>query len=73
MAREVKPAELYSLYMKGWRHGASAGFMDPILANHDNGEIRRAYDDGYQAGRLARERTAEVASKTYGHVLRTQD
>lgn len=58
---------LWMVYMRGWSHGATSRALDPACTQHDDPEIRRAYDHAYEHGRDARRVAAAHASRFYGY------
>lgn len=72
----MKPADLYHVFMKGFKVGASFGALDPKCSEHESEEIRVAYADGWKVGRDARRASSELATRRTGYrpgILRIQE
>lgn len=72
---EIDASNQYASFMKGWVDGARVTATHTLFTEHTSQLIRDAYNAGYTAGRAARNKAAEDASRTYGYtpsVLRLQ-
>lgn len=71
----AKPREIYMIYMRGFRRGATYGAIDRAAVEHDDEDIRCAWNMGYLAGRDALRVAEERAQELSGYqpsILRTQ-
>ena len=73
------PFDLFHTHMRAFKLGASTGAIGEWhqrAQNHEDIAIRKAWSDGYAAGREARSTAVEHASKLYDHkpsILRLAD
>lgn len=66
---------LYHSFMRGARHAAGSKPLDPRFTEHASPEIRKAYADGWEAGRKAMSAVSCTATELYGYkpsILRLQ-
>lgn len=73
--RDMRPAELFHCYMRGWKHGAVGTAMDPKFTGHEDGEFAAEYSAGYEDGYLLRKQTQTSAADRLGYkpsILRVQ-
>jgi hypothetical protein len=65
-----RPYELFTCYMRGWRHGAAASGMDAKFTKHKDGDLVAEYDAGYTAGYLDRQKVQTEAAERLGYTPR---
>lgn len=63
----IRPADLYYNHMFGFFAGAGCKTIDKNRAEHADESMRKAYADGWKAGKEAIKREHEVVQKLYGY------
>lgn len=66
-SKELDAANRFAAFQKGWAAGAVGREMDARLVDSINDGIKRAYEQGYTEGMLARDKALRGASNRYGH------
>lgn len=64
---EIRAANQYQAYVKGWSCGARSGMKDVCMETHFDNDIRAAYELGYVDGLRSRAMALSSASKRYRH------
>lgn len=75
MSRDLTPFERFHSFMKGWRCGATSGFLDEAFTKHESAEIRALYDEGYKRGLADRGKISSELCERFDYkpnILRAQ-
>lgn len=64
---EMNAANRWQAYMKGWKAGAGVKAMDPMIEQHPDNDLRKAYSLGYADGRIAHNNAGTRATELFGY------
>lgn len=67
VASKATPSDLWYARLRGWQYGATNQELDPDLKEHPDLELRRAWREGHQQGRAARDLAKAEASWETAH------